>query len=62
METTFVVKLCYHAACEKKWLREEDRLGEFSRAQRLHNLAGAELSMDAAKPRLKFSSIASSGP
>jgi hypothetical protein len=36
-ETTFVVKWCYYDAGEKNWLREEDRLGDFTRARRLHS-------------------------
>jgi len=45
---TFRPNLCYFAACEKNWLREEDRLGDFTRAKRLQNLVGTEIAMDAA--------------
>ncbi|MBU4232506.1 MAG: hypothetical protein L6277_03930 [Desulfobacterales bacterium] len=44
----FRPKLCYFATCEKNWLREEDRLGDFARAKRHQNLAGTEIAMDAA--------------
>ena len=32
---TFRPNLCYFATCEKNWLREEDCLGDFTRAKRL---------------------------
>ncbi len=37
---TFRPNLCYFSTCEKIWLREEDRLGDFTRAKRLQNLVG----------------------
>ena len=40
--------LPYHALYEKIWLREEDRLGDFTQAKLLQNLAGTEIAMDAA--------------
>jgi len=40
--------LSYHALYEKNWLREEDRLGDFTRPKRLQNLVGTEIAMDAA--------------
>jgi hypothetical protein len=33
--------------CEKKWPREEDHLGDFTRAKRLKNLVKTEIAMDA---------------
>jgi hypothetical protein len=45
---TFRPNFCYSATCEKNWLREEDRLGDFTRAKRLQNLVGTEIAMDAA--------------
>jgi len=33
---------CYHAPCEKIWLREEDRLEDFTRPKRLQNLVCKE--------------------
>jgi hypothetical protein len=45
---TFRPNLCYFATCEKNWLREEDRLGDFTRAKRLQNLVGTEIAMAAA--------------
>ena len=40
--------LCYFSTCEKNWLREEDRLGDFTRPKRLQNLVGTELAIYAA--------------
>jgi hypothetical protein len=37
---TFRPELRYHAIDEKIWLREEDCLGDFTRAKRLQNLVG----------------------
>ena len=45
---TFRPNLRYFATCEKNWLREEDRLGDFTRPKRLQNLVGTEIAMDAA--------------
>jgi hypothetical protein len=45
---TFRPNLRYHALDEKIWLREEDHLGDFTRAKRLQNLVGTEIAMDAA--------------
>ena len=45
---TFGPNLRYHTLDEKNWLREEDRLGDFSRAKRLQNLVGTEIAMYAA--------------
>ena len=45
---TFRPNLRYPALDEKIWLREEDRLGDFTRAKRLQNLVGTEIAMDAA--------------
>jgi hypothetical protein len=45
---TFRPNLCYFSTCEKNWLREDDRLGDFTRAKRLQNLVGTEIAMDAA--------------
>ena len=45
---TFRPNLCYFSICEKNWLREEDRLGDFTLAKRLQNLAMTEIAMDAA--------------
>jgi len=45
---TFRPNLCYSATCEKNWPREEDRLGDFTRAKRLQNLLGTETDRDAA--------------
>ena len=45
---TFRPNLCYFATCEKNWLREEDRLGDFTRAKRLQDLVVTETAMDAA--------------
>jgi hypothetical protein len=36
----FRPNLRYHALDEKIWLREEDRLGDFTRPKRLQNLVG----------------------
>jgi len=40
--------LCYFATWEKNCLREEDRLGDFTRPNWLQNLVGPETAMDAA--------------
>ena len=32
---TFRPNLCYFPPCEKNWLREEDRLGDFTRPKGL---------------------------
>jgi len=45
---TFRPNLCSFAPCEKNWLREEDRLGDFTRPKRLQNLVGREIAMDVA--------------
>ena len=45
---TFRPNLGYFSTCEKNWLREEDRLGDFTRPKRLQNLVGTETSMDPA--------------
>jgi hypothetical protein len=44
----FRPNFCYHSLYEKIWLREEDRLGDFTRPKRLQNLVGTEIAMDAA--------------
>jgi len=44
----FRPNLCYFSTCEKNWLREEDRLGNFTRPKRLQNLFGTEIAMNAA--------------
>jgi hypothetical protein len=44
----FCPNLCYFVTCEKNWLREEDRLGDFIRAKRLQNLVWTEVAMDVA--------------
>ena len=35
--------LCYFSTCEKNWLRDEDCLGDFTKAKRLQNLVGSAL-------------------
>ncbi len=45
---TFLRYLRYHAVHEKILLREEDRLGDFTRPKRLQNLVGTEIAMNAA--------------
>ena len=45
---TFRPNLGYFSTCEKNWLREEDRLGDFTRPKRLQNLVGTAIVMDAA--------------
>lgn len=45
---TFRPNLCYFSTCEKNWLREEDRLGDFTRPKRRQNLIGTEIAMNAA--------------
>ena len=40
---TFRPNLRYQALDEKIWLREENRLGDFTRAKRLQNLVGSAL-------------------
>ena len=44
----FRPNLCYFVIFEKNWLREEARLGDFTRPKRLQNLVGTETAMDAA--------------
>jgi hypothetical protein len=46
--------LCYFFLCEKNWLREEDRLGDFARAKRLQNLVGTEIALEAAESRIEL--------
>jgi len=45
---TFRLNLGYSVTREKNWLREEDRLGDFTRPKRLQNLVGTEIALDAA--------------
>ena len=49
---TFRPNLCYFSTCEKNCLREEDRLGDFTRGftrgKRLQNFVWTDTSMDAA--------------
>ena len=40
--------LCYSSIIEENWLREEDRLGDFTRANRLQNHVETEIAMAAA--------------
>ncbi len=39
----FRPNLCYFVTCEKNWLREEDRLGDFTRAKRFQDLVAKEI-------------------
>jgi hypothetical protein len=45
---TFRPNLCNIFPLEKNWLREEDRLGEFTRPKRLQNLVRTEIAKHAA--------------
>ncbi len=47
-QLTFRPNLRYHALDEKIWLREEDRLGDFTRAKRALKPRGAAIVMDVA--------------
>ncbi len=45
---TFRPNSCYFSICEKNWLQEEDRLGDFTWPKRLQNLVETEIAVDAA--------------